>query len=178
MFSRRRQRAASGTPAASKPDRDPALEENEDRYSVNGDQKSWTDEKNHGPRQWKVRARSVTARLAVWACRGTGVLAAWLCIFAWLRRLAMAEVVSTSRQLGRVVVDGDRFALAASFTVLVNTFKRPLQLEGTLRHYATCDRCVFVCGKILNPSFGVHLSFESRSSVVYNQCPAQLNCCL
>ena len=72
-------------------------------------------------------------------------------LFAWLRTIAMAKVVfSEGRAIGidagSVVVDTnfgetDSSATAAtSFTVLVNTFKRPRQLAEAVRHYAACGR--------------------------------------
>lgn len=68
-------------------------------------------------------------------CGGWCLLSACtVLLFALLRTKAMASVVSA----GASFDDGGQM-----FTVLVNTFERPRQLEEALRHYAKCEGCVF-----------------------------------
>lgn len=90
------------------------------------------DGKTHKPLPWRLRVRAVTARVAVWGGRAVLAIAAWCCLFAWARLCAMRSVVS----LASARTTTQRLP---KFTVLVNTFKRPVQLEGAIRHYAACD---------------------------------------
>lgn len=83
-----------------------------------------------------MRVRGVAARAAIWGGRAALAIAAWCCVFAWARWRAMRSVVSLAS--ARMSTLGDEQPLA-KFTVLVNTFKRPIQLEGAIRHYAACD---------------------------------------
>lgn len=135
MFLRPRQRAAAGAnvPAVSEPEPLPG----NGGIDNNRNHEASADGKDRGVRPWRVRVRSAAMQAALWACRGACALAAFMCLFAWLRRLAMLEVVAASRR-SRVDVDKEE-VIKASFTVLVNTFQRPQQMEGALRHYTTCE---------------------------------------
>ena len=121
-----------------------------------------TTKEKHGWRQPpkpKVGGRAPITRrgMVLWTCYASGLLMAFVFLFAWLRTIAMAKVVfSEGRMIGNIagglIVDPDfgetdssaAAAAAAgapspSFTVLVNTFKRPRQLAEAVRHYAACE---------------------------------------
>lgn len=74
----------------------------------------------------KRRLRTVGPRLATCGCYVIGLLFAYVLVFTLCRRAAMSKVISGPRPTSK-------------FTVLVNTFRRPDQLELALRHYAKCD---------------------------------------
>lgn len=107
--------------------------------------------KKHGPLPWRTRARAIAKRAAVWGSRAALALAAWCCVFAWARRRAMLSVVrGASRRASAQMFDEIAYdESAAKFTVLVNTFKRTLQLEGAIRHYSTCGRYIYTrCARV------------------------------
>lgn len=100
------------------------------------------EDKTHKPLPRRLRMRALATRAA--ACGARAALFVGVCcgFFLWARLHAMRSVISlassSSRKTG-MVSGVDREQHMEEFTVLVNTFKRPMQLEGAIRHYATCD---------------------------------------
>lgn len=72
------------------------------------------------------RIRTLGPRLVTCGCYVIGLLLVYVLVFTFCRRAAMSRVISGPRPTSK-------------FTVLVNTFRRPDQLELALRHYAKCD---------------------------------------
>ena len=84
-------------------------------------------DERRAPERRRRRLRMFSPRrLVACSCYTICVLFASSLVFVWSRRAAMAKVVSGPRP-------------TSQFTVLVNTFRRPDQLELALRHYASCD---------------------------------------
>lgn len=78
----------------------------------------------------RTRRRAVLAVCVGWCLLSIG--GAFL--FIWLRAVAMARVASWASRAAAVNGQG------GMFTVLVNTFERPRQMEEAVRHYAKCPR--------------------------------------
>lgn len=100
------------------------------------------EDKTHKPLPRRLRMRALATRAA--ACGARAALFVGVCcgFFSWARLHAMRSVVSLASSTSRTMalVSGmDREPKMEKFTVLVNTFKRPVQLEGAIRHYATCN---------------------------------------
>ena len=84
-------------------------------------------DERRAPERRRRRLRMFSPRrLVACSCYTICVLFASSLVFVWSRRAAMAKVVSGPRPTSQL-------------TVLVNTFRRPDQLELALRHYASCD---------------------------------------
>ncbi|CAN0028717.1 unnamed protein product [Ectocarpus sp. 12 AP-2014] len=79
----------------------------------------------------RTRRRAVLAACGGWCLLSIG--GAFL--FIWFRALAMARVASSASS-SSAAVNGQ----GGMFTVLVNTFERPRQMEEAVRHYAKCPR--------------------------------------
>ncbi|CAM9836321.1 unnamed protein product [Ectocarpus fasciculatus] len=77
----------------------------------------------------RTRRRAVLAVCGGWCLLSIG--GAFL--FIWLRAAAMARVASSARS-SAAAVNGQ----GGMFTVLINTFERPRQMEEAVRHYAKC----------------------------------------
>lgn len=96
--------------------------------------------------------RTLKTQVALWTCCGGCMLFLSLAlIFACCRVVAMRRVVvvPTAERAGRRGDGGDGEGTnsgrttatnnGALFTVLVNTFERPRQLEEAVQHYAECQ---------------------------------------
>ncbi|CAM9358382.1 unnamed protein product, partial [Ectocarpus sp. 13 AM-2016] len=80
----------------------------------------------------RTRRRAVLAACSGWCLLSIG--GAFL--FIWSRALAMVRVASSASSSSAAAVNGQ----GGMFTVLVNTFERPRQMEEAVRHYAKCPR--------------------------------------
>lgn len=76
-----------------------------------------------------TRRRAVLAACGGWCLLSIG--GAFL--FIWFRAVAMARVASSASS---AAVNGQ----GGMFTVLINTFERPRQMEEAVRHYGKCPR--------------------------------------
>lgn len=79
-------------------------------------------------------------------------------LFALLRTMAMVSIVPSA---GSTVDDGGQM-----FTVLVNTFERPRQLEEAVQHYAKCEGYVSRDTRCNYMSISFKLSVVPASSVL------------
>lgn len=102
--------------------------------------------------RWSRLLSRLVARTSSWccaACIGLSFLS-FVLMFSCMRTIAMAKVIAAVLRpdsweggpidfhaaAARVASSGDS---RRTFTVLVNTFERPRQLENAVRHYAQCD---------------------------------------
>ncbi|CBN77922.1 Glycosyltransferase, family GT64 [Ectocarpus siliculosus] len=76
----------------------------------------------------RTRRRAVLAACGGWCLLSIG--GAFL--FIWFRAVAMARVASSASSSAAVDRQG------GMFTIVVNTFERPRQMEEAVRHYAKC----------------------------------------